>query len=119
MTSVLACLVCAQPLDSLLTGGLHAGVAVMALVAVLVVAAIGRAALRLLREDRAALAARCGSPGEHRERRGAPIRKARRPRISRNIRGRSNAAGGDASSVECRRYFHHGLLKNEPRGHSR
>ena len=32
-----------------------------------------------------------------------PIRKARQPRISGNIRGRSNAAGGDASSVECRR----------------
>ena len=57
MTPVLACLVCAQPLDALLTGGLHAGVAVMALVAVLVVAAIGRGALRLLREDRAALEA--------------------------------------------------------------
>jgi hypothetical protein len=55
VTPVLACLVCGQPLDALLTGGLHAGVAVMALVAVLVVAAIGRGVLRLLREDRAAL----------------------------------------------------------------
>ena len=63
MTSVLACLVCAQPLDSLLTGGLHAGVAVMALVAVLVVAAIGRGARRLLREDRAALEAEARGPG--------------------------------------------------------
>ena len=55
MTSVLACLVCAQPLDSLLTGGLHAGVAVMALVAAAMIAAIVRGALRLLRADRAAL----------------------------------------------------------------
>ena len=57
VTPVVACLVCGQPLDALLTSGLHAGVAVMALVAVLVVAAIGRGALRLLREDRAALEA--------------------------------------------------------------
>jgi hypothetical protein len=57
MTTVVACMVCAQPLDALLTGGLHAGVLVMALVALGVIAAQGRGAMRLLREDRAALAA--------------------------------------------------------------
>ncbi len=61
MTSVLACLVCAQPLDSLLTGGLHAGVAVMALVAGWragrSAATRSRGALRLLR-DRPRQAAR-------------------------------------------------------------
>ena len=38
-----------------------------------------------------------------------PDRKARRPRISGNIRGRSNAARRDAAPVECRHHFHHGL----------
>jgi hypothetical protein len=38
-----------------------------------------------------------------------PAGKARRPRISGNIRWRSNAAGWDAASAECRRDFHHGL----------
>jgi hypothetical protein len=57
MTPVVACMVCAQPLDALLTDGLHAGVLVMALVALGVIAALGRGAMRLLREDRAALAA--------------------------------------------------------------
>ena len=32
MTTVIACLVCASPLDGLLTSGLHAGVLTMALV---------------------------------------------------------------------------------------
>lgn len=54
MTPVVACMVCAQPLDTLLTNGLHAGVLVMALVALGVIAALGRGAMRLLREDRAA-----------------------------------------------------------------
>lgn len=54
MTSVVACMVCAQPLDALLTNGLHAGVLVMALVALGVIAALGHGAMRLLREDRAA-----------------------------------------------------------------
>ena len=57
MTTVVACMVCAQPLDALLTNGLHAGVLVMALVALGVIAALGHGAMRLLREDRAALAA--------------------------------------------------------------
>lgn len=51
MPVVLACLVCGRPIDALLTGGLHAGVAVMAVVAVAVVAAVARAVVRLLRED--------------------------------------------------------------------
>lgn len=46
-----ACAVCARPLDSLLTHGLHAGVLVLAGVAVVVVGAIGRAGWRLLREE--------------------------------------------------------------------
>jgi uncharacterized membrane protein len=63
MTLVIACMVCAGPLDALLTSGLHAGVAVMAAVAVGVIAALVRGVLRLLREDRAALAA--ANHGEH------------------------------------------------------
>ena len=47
-------MVCARPLDALLTNGLHAGVLVMALVALGVMTAIGRGVARLLREDRAA-----------------------------------------------------------------
>jgi hypothetical protein len=46
-------MVCARPFDSLLTSGLHAGVVVMALVAVAVIAALTRGALRLVREDAA------------------------------------------------------------------
>jgi hypothetical protein len=55
MTTVVACLVCAPPLDGLLTSGLHAGVLMMALVVAGVLAAIARTTLRLLREDRRAL----------------------------------------------------------------
>ena len=64
MTTVVACLVCAPPLDGLLTGGLHAGVLTMALVVAGVLAVIARTALRLLREDRDGLAAarRPGAP---------------------------------------------------------
>lgn len=51
MPTVFACLVCGRPIDALLTGGLHAGVAVMAVVAVTVVAMIARAVRRLLAED--------------------------------------------------------------------
>lgn len=51
MSTVVACMVCARPFDSLLTGGLHAGVLVMAVVAVAVLGGIARGALRLLRED--------------------------------------------------------------------
>jgi hypothetical protein len=65
MTVVIACMVCARPLDALLTSGLHAGVAVMAAVAVGVMAVLVRAVIRLLREDQAALAA-AARPGEHR-----------------------------------------------------
>jgi hypothetical protein len=38
-----------------------------------------------------------------------PDGKARRPRVSGNIWGRSNAASGDASAVECSQNLHHGL----------
>jgi hypothetical protein len=51
MTGVIACVVCARPFDSLLTSGLQAGVLVLALVAVAVLGAIARGAVRLLRED--------------------------------------------------------------------
>lgn len=51
MTGVVACVVCARPFDSLLTAGLQAGVLVLALVAVTVLGAIARGAVRLLRED--------------------------------------------------------------------
>lgn len=54
MTPLVACLVCARPIESLLTTGLHAGVAVLATVAVVVVGAIVRAAIRLAREESAA-----------------------------------------------------------------
>lgn len=54
MTPLLACLVCARPLDSLLTSGLHAGVAVLAVVAALVVGAIVQAAIRLARDESSA-----------------------------------------------------------------
>lgn len=57
MTTVVACMVCARPFDSLLTGGLHAGVFVMALVAVAVLTGIARGALRVLRDDARAQAA--------------------------------------------------------------
>lgn len=53
MTPVLACVVCARPIDSLLTGGLHAGVAVMAVVALVVVAALVRGAVAVARLDAA------------------------------------------------------------------
>lgn len=62
---IVACLVCGQPLDALLTGGLHAGVGVMAGVALVVLAVIGRGVARLLREDRAMVAR---TPGEGRGR---------------------------------------------------
>ena len=55
MTVVIACVVCARPFDSLLTSGLQAGVLVLALVAVAVLGAIARGAMRLLREDAAHL----------------------------------------------------------------
>jgi hypothetical protein len=54
MSGVLACMVCARPLDALLSNGLHAGVLVMALVALGVMTALGHGVVRLLREDRAA-----------------------------------------------------------------
>jgi len=52
---IIACFVCGQPLDALLTGGLQAGVGVMAGVALVVMAVIGRGVARLLHEDRAML----------------------------------------------------------------
>ena len=53
MTPLVACFVCARPLESLLTDGLHAGVAVMALVAIVVIAALVRGAVAIVREDAA------------------------------------------------------------------
>ena len=53
MTPLVACVVCARPFDSLLTSGLHAGVALMAVVAMVVVAALVRGALALVRQDAA------------------------------------------------------------------
>jgi hypothetical protein len=53
MTPIVACVVCARPFDSLLTSGLHAGVAVMALVAVVVIGALVRGALAIVRQDAA------------------------------------------------------------------
>jgi hypothetical protein len=61
VTVVFACMVCARPLDALLTNGLHAGVLVMALVALGVMTALGRGVARLLREDRAAAEASAAS----------------------------------------------------------
>lgn len=51
MTVVIACMVCARPLESLLTSGLHAGVALMALVAIGVVGALVRGAVAVIRQD--------------------------------------------------------------------
>lgn len=53
MTPVVACVVCARPFDSLLTSGLHAGVALMAVVAIVVVGALVRGALAVVRHDAA------------------------------------------------------------------
>jgi hypothetical protein len=53
MNPMVACVVCARPFDSLLTSGLHAGVAVMALVAVVVIGALVRGALAIVRQDAA------------------------------------------------------------------
>lgn len=53
MSPIVACVVCARPFDSLLTSGLHAGVAVMALVAVVVIGALVRGALAIVRQDTA------------------------------------------------------------------
>jgi hypothetical protein len=61
MPGVLACIVCARPLDALLTGGLHAGVAVLALTAIVVLAAVAAGVARLLREDAAILSAESAS----------------------------------------------------------
>ena len=53
MIALVACVVCAPPLDSRLTGGLLAGVLVLTVVALVVMAGLGRGAVRLLREDAA------------------------------------------------------------------
>lgn len=63
MNAVLACIVCARPLDSLLTGGLHAGVAVMAAIAVAVIGGLARGAWRVLRDDAAQERASAVPPG--------------------------------------------------------
>ncbi len=51
MTPLVACLACARPIDSLLTGGLHAGVAVMAVVALIVIGGLVRGAVAVVRMD--------------------------------------------------------------------
>jgi hypothetical protein len=53
MTTLVACVVCARPLDALLTSGLQAGVGVMAILALLVVAGLVRGAVAVVRHDRA------------------------------------------------------------------
>lgn len=69
MTTLVACVVCARPLDHLLTNGLQAGVGVMTLLAVLVVAGLVRGALAVVRRDQV-LAAE-SNPG------GAPAHASR------------------------------------------
>lgn len=51
MTPLLACVVCARPLDSLLTGGLQTGVAVLAAIALVVIGGLVRGALAVVRTD--------------------------------------------------------------------
>ena len=51
MTPLIACVVCARPLDSLLTAGLQTGVAVLAVVAVVVIGGLVRGALAVMRAD--------------------------------------------------------------------
>lgn len=55
---LVACVVCARPIDSLLTSGLHAGVAVLAVLAVGVVAALAWGVRRIVRDDAVAEAMR-------------------------------------------------------------
>lgn len=57
-----ACVVCARPLDSLLTSGLHAGVAVLALLAVTVVGALAWGVRRIVIDDALADAVRTSGP---------------------------------------------------------
>jgi hypothetical protein len=52
VTPILACVVCARPLDSLLTSGLQAGVAVLAVVTLVVIGALVRGVVAVVREDR-------------------------------------------------------------------
>ena len=51
MTPFVACLACARPIDALLTGGLHAGVAVMAVVALVVIGGLVRGVVAVARTD--------------------------------------------------------------------
>lgn len=51
MTPIVACVVCARPLDSLLTGGLQSGVAVLAAVAMVVIGGLVRGAIAVARAD--------------------------------------------------------------------
>lgn len=53
MNAVVACVVCARPLDSLLTSGLQAGVLVLAVVVACVIGGLTRGARQLLRDDAA------------------------------------------------------------------
>lgn len=56
-------MVCAGPFESLLSSGLHAGVLAMAVVTVVVIAALVRGGVLLMREDRRAEAERLNAPG--------------------------------------------------------
>lgn len=51
VTPLVACMTCARPLDSLLTGGLQTGVAVLGAVVLLVIAALVRGVIVVLRHD--------------------------------------------------------------------
>lgn len=62
MSPIVACVVCARPFDSPLTSGLQAGVGVMALVALVVIGALVRGALAIVRQD-AALAREAAAAG--------------------------------------------------------
>lgn len=53
MTPLIACVVCARPLDSLLTGGLQTGVAVLAAIALVVIGGLVRGAVAVARADAA------------------------------------------------------------------
>jgi hypothetical protein len=65
VTTIVACMVCAGPFESLLSSGLHAGVLAMAVVTVAVLAALVRGGVLLVREERRAEAERLHDPGGH------------------------------------------------------
>jgi hypothetical protein len=63
VTPILACVVCARPLDSLLTSGLQAGVTVLAVVALAVIGGLARGVIAVVRAD-ARLASSEGAPAQ-------------------------------------------------------